>query len=790
MKKLLCAIISIMLVICLSFQSVIVVSAEGTEKYLSELRIVYADTYEEAKSIIQSYKAYEGYEVLKYNLNSNTGKDGVWLAYKTSTDIEDAITDLSVIQMGGGYKLGNYKQMIAESKKEYEAMGKIYEDAISYFAEAYYEDHFLAVLAYRQLNFYTGADNYPGYNLGDLFIDEYLDYTELAKIFMRGNIHVLENIRTLLTMGVAYNDDGKTYLEKVGEAAAEVKENPDAFSRDKDDYDVLAALIAPNIVSFGEMFVELAPYEEKFDFEDDEVTEEELKYVEYKAIADMMRKIDYLDGKKLYDFCLNYKIDENDYSSLYPLAAALNDGQVAMTKCLQYNHVVRYSMGDYPEETMSNDVSKLEEKYGVNPFNIYTGVDLSIYEGSFALTSNAYREDAVTEGYGLSDSLFGNGAWVGTSLQLAALPASAGLFAWAIVRTKHTMAMSQTALDAANQSYASVLESCQYQVLEQQSTFAATQVPGYHIGGAFSSNGGYTYDQIINSLIEKAFPNDAIILNNMNTMTFADKVAELQIQVDLKSSLLSPTDVNMINLAGNKMKYIETNVVAETQEASVQAATVSLGSKLFTGFLYIAGGLLLAYSAYGLISTVYNHYNPEYEDVPVAMVDLIETEYGDRYIKYDAVLEAETRDDEKYIPGDLNAYSAQRWVALYYTKSYEAGKPLLAQFAYSTYNNKAETKYLPVKRFGEVVCYNLNSYNFRSSSDSIYLSVLQSDKQKSAVADVPEVVGSIFSEGWVFLAGSLGILIGVGITLGVQMIERRKKNNPNNNVNITIGDSK
>lgn len=782
--------ISIMLVICLSFQSVIVVSAEGTEKYLSELRIVYADTYEEAKSIIQSYKAYEGYEVLKYNLNSNTGKDGVWLAYKTSTDIEDAITDLSVIQMGGGYKLGNYQQMIAESKKEYEAMGKIYEDAISYFAEAYYEDHFLAVLAYRQLNFYTGADNYPGYNLGDLFVDEYLDYADLAKIFMRGNLHVLENIRTLLTMGVAYNDDGKTYLEKVGEAAAEVKENPDAFSRDKDDYDVLAALIAPNIVSFGEMFVELAPYEEKFNFEDDEVTEEELKYVEYKAIADMMREIDYLGGKKLYDFCLNYKIDENDYSSLYPLAAALNDGQVAMTKCLQYKHIIRYSMGDFPEKEMSNDVSELEKVYGVNPFNIYTGVDLSIYEGSFALTSNAYREDAVTEEYGLSESLFGNGAWVGTSLQLAALPASAGLFAWAIVRTKHIMSMNQSALEAASQSYVAVLNTCKAQVLEQQSIFAATKLPGYTISGLVAPRGGYSYEQIVNILMEKVFRDNSFMLNNMHNMTFAQKVTELKIQAAVGNSNLTTPDVNLIEFANKKVTDIQDIVVAETQDATVQSFTVSFGYKLFTGFMYILGAALLAYSAYGLISTVYNHYNPEYEDVPVAMVDLIETEYGDRYIKYDAVLEAETREDKKYVPGDLNAYSAQRWVALYYTKSYEAGKPLLAQFTYSTDNNKAETKYLPVKRFGEVVCYNLNSYNFRSSSDSIYLSVLQSDKQKSAVADVPEVVGSIFSEGWVFLAGSLGMLIGVGITLGVQMIERRKKNNPNNNVNITIGASK
>ena len=76
--------------------------------------------------------------------------------------------------------------------------------------------------------------------------------------------------------------------------------------------------------------------------------------------------------------------------------------------------------------------------------------------------------------------------------------------------------------------------------------------------------------------------------------------------------------------------------------------------------------------------SVYNYYNPSYDDIPTAMVDLIETKDGDRYIKYDVVYEAEAQKDGSYAAGDLNAFKANRWNALYYTKSYEAGKPLLA----------------------------------------------------------------------------------------------------------------
>ena len=34
---------------------------------------------------------------------------------------------------------------------------------------------------------------------------------------------------------------------------------------------------------------------------------------------------------------------------------------------------------------------------------------------------------------------------------------------------------------------------------------------------------------------------------------------------------------------------------------------------------------------------VYNYYNPTYKDIPVSMIDLVVTDDGDRYVKYDAV---------------------------------------------------------------------------------------------------------------------------------------------------------
>ena len=84
-----------------------------------------------------------------------------------------------------------------------------------------------------------------------------------------------------------------------------------------------------------------------------------------------------------------------------------------------------------------------------------------------------------------------------------------------------------------------------------------------------------------------------------------------------------------------------------------------------------------------------------------------------------------------------------------------------------------------------MVSYNLNKYNFNDDY-SIYLSVKQSENQKAAVEDVPEIVGSVFGTGFYFLAGGVGIILGVGGTIGTQEIIKRRKNKAEVTAEATI----
>ena len=766
--------IAIVLVLSMLMASVLPASAASKELYLSELRLIYANSYDEAMQVLSESKL-EGYRIYNENLNSGTDKIGVWLAYKTTTNVDDAITDISVMQMGGGYSEGNYKQMIEKSKAEYLAMGETYLQAIEYFAKAYGAGNFLAKSAYRQLNVYAGLDNYQTDRLGDLIVEEELTASELATLFMQGNAYVLKNIRSLLAMGVSYNEEGLSYLQRVSFLASGTYSGylddslknitaDDIQISDDADVDELSALIAPTITVFRTMFEELAAYEAELDYENEDFTELEIKYAEYKAIAEMMRAVDYLNGQSLYDFCLNYNLNTTDYSELYPLARALNDGQIAMTKVTHYYDVVRYSMSDAPEAVIDKQLDELEAKFEEKPFDVYTGVDRSIYKGTFALTSAAYRADAYTDSYSLAEALFGKTNWIATTAKITAGVVGAGLFAWAIVRTvKGHSEVAEPIAEAAAESMTTIAERAAENVGKQ----AAENFQG-------------TYNDALvwvhNKIVEDG--KSGMTKGAFKELSFANKLDYLTSnKIDILGNYGENEQVfGLFEKAHDQYHEAFNNAVRSGEDrASVATTTVSnWKSNLLTGTLYVVGALSMFYSAISLYNKVYDYYNPTYDEIPEAMVDLVNTADGDRYIKYDVVLEAQTRDGA-YHPGDLNAFKAQRWNALYYTKSYEAGKPLLASFALSNSNNRAEEDYLPIHRFGEVVCYDLNKYNFNSASYVLYLSVAQSENQKSAVEDVPDIIGSLFGNGLIFLVGGAGALVGVGGTIGTNLLLNRKK---------------
>ena len=756
MTKISKRIISLILTVCLLFLSTVPTFAadEVEEEYLSDLRIIYAEDYREAKGILES-SGLEGYELFSANLNKNTNNIGVFIAYQTTTDIEDAITDIAIMQMNGGYNEGNYQEMIKQSYEEYLKFGENYLIAIEHLNKGVDAGHYLSEIAHRQLNFYNvvteGIAEIPDFEgelLGDIFYNG-IDASELATMFMEGNAYALDNIRSLIAMGVSYNEDGKTYLEHVAIEAE--KYTADNSIYDDEDYNGLAGSIASAISAFKAMFQEYEVYESELNYEDEDFTDLEIQYMEYMYIAKLMRGISYLNGKTLYEFCMDYQINKEDYSEIYPLVAALNEGQVAMTKVNHYYDVVRYSSSIKSSEVLDEELNAAEEKYGDNPFNVYAGVDRTIFRDTFALTSEAYRADAFTES-GLAAYLWGED-------ELAKVSNLLGITGITV--------MSLLGIYHINQK--SVLNRVMDKFYEQQNTYlnnSKLQLITKEV----------TYSEFLDDMFDE-YEIPGFDKVDVSKYTPQQKFDIINDAFDKNSDIFSDYDKNYFSEIKQNWADAQTNnhTIATAKNAADKAQETYATNTGFLGVFYVIGGIMALASAIRLGYEIFNYYHPDYTDIPTAMVDLIDTKDGDRYIKYDVVYEVEPQADGTLIAGDLNAFEANRWNAMYYTKSYEAGKPLLADsFVVSNNNNTPAKDYAPVHRFGEVVSYNLNKYNFNDDY-TIYLSVKQSENQKSAVADVPEIVGSIFSTGYIILAGGLGAIVGVGCTIGAQTIIKKRK---------------
>lgn len=293
-----------------------------------------------------------------------------------------------------------------------------------------------------------------------------------------------------------------------------------------------------------------------------------------------------------------------------------------------------------------------------------------------------------------------------------------------------------------------------------------------------------TCDEWANVMIAKYFPDAPDI--QLDALPFEGKLSVLD------HASMTPNDTMYLRLVHDQVNKTITPAVGNQQAAEQtarKAIGMSSGIGKLTASLYIVGGAMMIYTAIALGVARYNQRHPDYADIPVALVDLVTTVDGDRFVKYDAVLEAEPGEDGTYAPGDTNAFAGERWNALYFTRSYEAGQPLLAEIVVSYDNNKPGEGYAPVHRFGEIVSYDLNKYCFSSKADSVYLSVKQSENNKSAVEDVPSLIGSLISSGILFLAVGGGVLAGAGLTYAVQQISKKKKNKKEASSPVTGDDS-
>lgn len=735
MKKFCKSLISVILAAAMFFTFSMTANATtpsrrpGKVSYLSDVAIIEAASDEEAEKIFNELQNQTGNKFAgKVDLDLNTGgSKKVYLAYATSDNVDDAITDLAVMNMEGNFSMGNYEQLLAATMAGYIEVANDYRTMAEEFTKNYNAGNENAKLAYRQMNYYYLEEGGQKINMGDYILNFPEKNDGFASILFRGNLNIIANLRGLLAMGMGI--EGTTLKGRIADAYAKAETDPSVYTNA--EYEKIAEAILDDIKEMKKNVnnlseeIEAVDQEEELDKEDREILKQTIQNTldMSKAFLELLKEIPKGDTT-LGDYVMDAPVLEA--KDFFPIVAA---GSEAEVKAMEYGSLYALLLYDVLEKDITAIEASLEEiEAEIEPMSVFFGVQNDLVSGTIGVTGNAEAAgnatgESVMSAYGeqATNEYSNKDKWM-TAVYSLSLASGVGLTAFGI---GYLIAKES----AAHTTYEGLLKA---------------------LSGAEARYREYT---------------------------------ELATAVSLEKSwrfFESSTQWSETFLP----KHIKYTALQSKAEKEIAKLTDSLGTTSkhmtvgqgFLGGLTIAAGVVVMGLSIWQIVEIHNKYKIEYTDIPNNMVDVVSTQTGDRFINYVNVPSYYMNKGQLATrANDMNAYNGLQWVSLYYTKHYEAGYCLTVTPDLAA-KEEVKTGYSPIHLFGRKTCYNLNAYCNRKNAESVYLAFKYSANKKSAETDVPTVVGTIINSEnavvFVVLSGVLGIGIGAGSTV---LIKRKTK---------------
>ena len=739
-----------------------VFAAATDEKYISEVQIGVG------KSAAEAEKSLEGYEILKddkgnkVDLNKNAGATGVggkgnrvvYLGFKKTANEKEAITDLAVMNMKGGYSVEDYEALMeSQMKEQIIPFVNAFIAAINEYRENYKSanasNRARAQYSHDILNKYIDDDT--GGKLGDLLLNE-TKFEMGDEAYNALPAAEKKNHADIITIVAQANGNATSMIENMLARAADTNENTwiDRFvaltyddlidatelplSKAKKqlakEYDDTAQTI---LAIWGDLNSELLRYDEYMaDFKsldtkaikeaidrfekagDNPDKETAEKYADalaklsdiiqkgkVVALCDKLAAIKYGNGTLLDFFRQDASAFEEDITLLYPLAAAFSDGQRASLEILSLMELVSLALTE-GEGYKDAELDSLVET------SIYDGVDRGIYEkGGVALTSDALRTDA------LNKAMKGSTTWL-TGPTIAAMVIT-GVSIAALCASVKFLGNAKEAVPVAAEEYNRAFWALKR---EMNAPLAETQFNGFF------------------------------------------------------------GDYEVVIAMEHKQPQFGNNLLKATNR-------VTLGKGLIIGFSIVMV-LMMATTAYLTYRDMANRYNVDFTPIPRYMVDEKDiTGYnvkGEKIVLknqaayYKAALCNRTGGDYYGTVGnmgDLNGYVGKQWLALYAAKN-EAEAPILADSLKYVNNAEIPAGYEKgIHSFGTDAAENLNNtlYVWNSSAPKAYVYF------KIAEGSPASTAGSSFTAGTVAIAGAAGLAVGaLAAALCVKASKKRKEN--------------
>lgn len=220
-------IIAFVMAVMLAVINPLQLAAASKELYVSEIVVI---TEKERDKAID-----DGYIVVVTPLYVNKLYDdakSTYLAYKTTDKPEDAITDIRLMNMNGGFSFEEYQKLMESLRENAKITAAELWDAVVAFREAYKSENrpTNAKLAYDVLNVIydddvIGSDKQP-MRLGDLFLDEKklpdASSDTFITLFLESNTSVLHIIYLALAHACSRDENGQSFMDLIMEDPNEI----------------------------------------------------------------------------------------------------------------------------------------------------------------------------------------------------------------------------------------------------------------------------------------------------------------------------------------------------------------------------------------------------------------------------------------------------------------------------------------------------------------------------------------------------------------------------------------
>ena len=759
-----------------------------TPDYISDIKIA---TGSDAEADLEGYIILSDKDNNPIDLNQNAGggwgskgENRVLLGYKTTDDSSEAITDLALMNMKGGYSVQEYEALMEQQMKSQilpfveSFIVAIDEYRVNYDPESGGNKQ-RADYIHDALNKLTD-DDCDGKGLGDLLLnstkfemgdtaynallaEEQKNHADIVTIIAQANGQATLLLENLLVRACDVNSTSwverfaeLTYDDLVDSTGMTPTDAEKQLAKlyDDDAYDILNMWDA-----FREQLLKVDETVEKLEetdtdkmdensevfnnFDLETATESDLDALAEASvdaelntealanrITDFVAKeylsnIEYGDGTMFDFFTQTSEEIEDDITVLYPLVASLSPGQRAGLEFITLSTLVTIA-GTSDSCYSDAEIDDLET------VSIYEGVDRAIYQkGGVALTSDALRKDAAELALNNDGTKFPFNWWTILSGGLALVSASALVYTF---RQSRVIASQIKTLEA---SIASAnMQMTNYNAMCQEFSKSANKLI---MSGQMK---GSEYHAIFNNLQKNRFV--------------------------LKGEL---TKQNRI--AGEEIERL--------------TARSSTCNKLMVG-LGVAMVILTAVTTYLAWQDMKAYYKVDFTPIPHYMIeakDLIGyNSKGEKIVlknqsAYYKAVECNRKEGDEYYKvvgtcADLNGDVGKQWLALYAAKN-EFMQPILAS-SLTAVVGKADVPSgytTGIHMFGSSAAFNLNSslYDWNSSATSVFVYF----KNEEPKAD--NSTASNFTGGSIALTGGAGLAIGA-LATAFTMKTRKKKDSP------------